>query len=183
MNARHGQRKTFITLHETHFLGHCKSCQHYWGYSKGDWIHKGLCWHRPFGEILHHLLGYYPDIHEFYWKLDWTRDPDWRSGDGYRSCSVCAQPEQLVVWASLVQVEATSHSSASSSLAVPERCAEISRLLSSRSCPSNISIRFTYLVQPVQMNHGTISYLVSVSKILSHERLKLRIVRTVYPLV
>ena len=55
---------------------------------------------RDVTEILRHLLGYFPDIREFNWKLDWTCDPDGRYGDGYHtvvSCSVRAQPEQLVV--------------------------------------------------------------------------------------
>lgn len=99
------------------------------------------------GGILHHLLGYFSDIGEFNWKMGWTCDPDQRYRDGYVtavSCRVCAQPEQMVVWASLVLVDAPSRSSSSCSVAVSERCTVISRLQSSQYCPSSTNIRFRY---------------------------------------
>lgn len=156
------------SLQETHFLGRCNTlCKSLRVRQRGPDTQGALLTRT--GEMLHPL--------PIYTSLmgSWI-GPEILTGDMRMNITWWS-----AVWASLVQVEATSRSSASFGVAVPEKM--ISRLLSARSCPSNIKIYFRYLVQPGQMSHGTISYLVSVSKFLSHERVRLRIVRTVYPLV
>lgn len=163
------------SLQETHLLSRCNISANYWGGSKGNWTHKGFCWLNLPAERLHYQLGYFPDINVFSWKLDWTCDC--RHEDGHHpvvGCSVCAQPEQMTAGSD------NSHRTPHFSGAAPERCTEISTLWYSWFHP-----KYKHALQPVQISHGSISYLVSVSKILTHKRLRLCTVglRTLYPLV
>jgi len=55
-------------------------------------------------------LGYFPDIRVFSWLLICSCDYTWRFGDEYHtavSCSVYAQPEQMIAWAAPAQMDAT----------------------------------------------------------------------------